>query len=161
MSYTTRLVLLPDQDDRKTVDILQLLDRLTFPLDDPMVIVGKWWWLIRDPEENACGFAGLEKIDENAAFLCRVGIRIAHRGHGLHIKCIRLRETLARKEGFKHLVTYTSPENFSSANNLIKCGFTLYKPASTLKWLHFYKCLDETLTRKEIRDWQQNAEIEL
>lgn len=161
MSYTIRMVLSPDEEDRKTEDILCLLDRLTFPSDYPMGVKKRWWWIIRNKDDRAIGFAGLKRRDKDSAFLCRVGVLKKHRGNNLQMRTIKLRETQARKEGFKHLVTYTVNYNFSSINNLIRAGFTVFKPANAelAKFLYFYKCLDDTLTRTEIREWQNNTEL--
>jgi GNAT superfamily N-acetyltransferase len=70
--------------------------------------------------------------EQNAglAFLCRVGVDRAHRGHGLQKRLIRARELAARRAGIKQLVTYCVPWNEASANNLIACGYRLYRPAS-------------------------------
>ena len=53
---------------------------------------------------------------------------------------------MARKHGFNELVTYVMAYNLASANNLIRCGFKLYRPAQPELWggktaLYFRKTL--------------------
>ena len=60
-------------------------------------------------------------------YLKRAGVRLPHRGQGLQRRFVRVREAQARREGFSALVTDTS-DNPSSANNLIACGYRIYRP---------------------------------
>jgi GNAT superfamily N-acetyltransferase len=106
---------------------LDLLDAKCFPGLEPYLKPGAYWWLAVDGL-GAAAFAGLKYVGHNTGFLCRVGVDKAYRGLGLHKKLIRLREAKARKLGWKWIITYTSPLNVKSANNLISCGYKLYDP---------------------------------
>jgi hypothetical protein len=45
---------------------------------------------------------------------------------------IRVREAAARRAGVAWIYTYTAPDNYASANNLIRSGYRLYQPKT--KW---------------------------
>jgi GNAT superfamily N-acetyltransferase len=86
------------------------------------------WWLAMDGGVVA-GFCGLRIYREaKCAFLCLSGVSPGYRGLGLQRRMIRVRERLARKCRCERIITYTSPDNYWSANNLIRCGYTLYNP---------------------------------
>lgn len=86
------------------------------------------WWLVYDGAVIA-GFCGVTPCVEipGAAYLCRAGVMPAHRGRGLQLRMIRVRESWARKNGFPRVVTETT-DNVPSANNLIRAGYTLFNP---------------------------------
>lgn len=116
----------------KNIELLDELDRKIFrgeplyPKDTPHT---KWWFVFSGSKGSPLvGFAGLTVYPNGIAFLCRSGILPKYRGHGLHLRLIRVREVYARKIGLTRLITYTNVSNISSANNLIRLGFTLYRP---------------------------------
>lgn len=113
--------------NQKSQEDLEWLDRLSFPADNPYPKKGAEWWIAYDGE-TCVAFAGLKNVGHETGFLCRVGVIKAYRGQGLQQRLIRVREKHARREGFKFLVTYTSPWNLKSANSLIRTGFRLYQP---------------------------------
>lgn len=110
--------------------IIRGLDRLCFPSDDPYEPRGSWWWIARDGE-NPVGYAGLKplKDEPGVAFMSRVGVLPTHRGKGLGRRLVEVRVQFARSQpDIDTLITYTSPQNIASANNLISAGFRLYTP---------------------------------
>jgi GNAT superfamily N-acetyltransferase len=118
---------------------LDYLDRLILPTDDPYPKQGRHWWLVHEDGEGPIGFAGLEVKTPATVFLCRVGVFQRFGGQGIHRKLIRVREAWARKRSYSTVVTYTAPDNLRSANNLIRCGYRLYKPARPDGMLHWTK----------------------
>lgn len=62
----------------------------------------------------------------------------AHRGRGLQLRMIRVREQHAKKLGWSYVITDTT-DNPPSANTLIRAGYKLFKPR------HPWGPLDETL----------------
>jgi len=57
----------------------------------------------------------------------RAWVQKEYRGQGWQKRMIKVRERAARK-GCSAIVTYTTPDNFPSANSLIRCGFLLHEP---------------------------------
>ena len=90
-----------------------------------------WWWLCyRD--YDPVGFCGLEKtIDRvygnDLGYLCRSGVREDHRGKGLQLRMIRVRERKAREVGCTAMLTDTN-DNPKSGNTLIRAGYKLFVP---------------------------------
>lgn len=85
----------------------------------------------------------LGEID--TCFLARAGVIESERGKGLQKKLIMVRLKWARFYGYRDVITYCSPENVASSNNLISCGFKLYLPEE--KWgcknaLYFRRRID-------------------
>lgn len=90
-----------------------------------------YWWLGLGKSGDYACFAGLyPKFDgtPTTAFLGPAAVAEKYRGQGLQRRLIRARVTMARKLGIKRLVTYVVRSNEVSANNLIRCGFSLYLP---------------------------------
>lgn len=104
------------------------------------------WWLVKVDGELA-GFCGLKVLKEGGTpygYLCRSGLRKKYRGKGIQKALIKIRDREAKRLGLAMNLTYTARSNYASANNLIKCGYTLYPPdwAYGLKnalyfWKHF------------------------
>lgn len=111
----------------ETMALLRELDRKCFPWDSPPAFSGTWWWLAYDGDDPV-GYAGLEHLYHDRGFLSRVGVLPSARGHGLQRRLVRARERGARARDLKRMVTYTSKENVVSSNNLIRCGYRLYRP---------------------------------
>lgn len=125
----------------KRLKQLDYLDRMCFPTDDPYKKEGVLWWLLSD-EQGLVGFAGLEEKDAFTVFLCRAGVLRRFTGRGFHRRLIRARETFARSLGFETAITYVMADNLKSANNFIRMGYSLYKPAKPVEGaLHFRKGL--------------------
>lgn len=110
-----------------TTRLLNNLDSDAFPGLEPYPKEDALWWISVE-SGVVTGFAGLKFVSHSTGFLCRVGVLRNYRGKGTQKQFIKVRETRARKLGWKFLITYTSHGNLGSANSLIACGFKLYDP---------------------------------
>lgn len=126
MSYTIRQVEL----DEEVRDIINRMDRACFPVDELCDKSGCAWWLVYDESYTVVGFAGVKPSSQwdDAGYLCRAGVMPKHRGQGLQLRMIKVRQRYARRQGWNWLVTDTT-NNIGSANNLIRAGFLLYEPS--------------------------------
>lgn len=111
------------------------MDAYCFPDDEPVETDTGFWWLVwkgwgtgafKPPE--AVAYAGLKDQGWGLAYLCRAGVMPGHRGQGLQRKLIQARVRYARQLGLRTAITDTTASNLASANNLIRCGFVLYRP---------------------------------
>lgn len=118
-------------DEEYALEIKDLHDD-TFGDEAPAVDTshGDWWMAYADRIPVA--FAGLTPSlgEAGAGYLCRSGVLLGHRGHGLQRRLIRCRERLARSRGWLALRTDTT-NNPSSSNNLIRCGYRIFAPSFT------------------------------
>lgn len=119
--------------------LIKKLDKTIFPDDNPVEISkGIYWWIAIDTSSNTpVAYAGSYHMISYAikkSVLHRAGVLSKYRGHGLQRRLIKVRERFAKKEKCKEIVTYTSYDNIHSSNNLIKCGFVLYKPQYPWVW---------------------------
>jgi RimJ/RimL family protein N-acetyltransferase len=132
-----RCIATPDRLTDEARAEIHRLDRILFNSDHEITPADCWWWIVEDHGE-AIAFAGLRPCQEpsNAglAYLIRAGVRRTHRGRGLQRDLIRARVRMARRHGFDEVVTYVMAYNMASANNLIACGFKLYRPANPEQW---------------------------
>lgn len=88
------------------------------------------WWLAWDGDEPVA-YAGMvlyPDIGKPGGFLSRCGVLPCARGQGLQRRLIRVREREIVRCGYDRAFTYTSRDNYASANNLIACGYRLYHP---------------------------------
>lgn len=108
---------------------LEALDRECFPADSRPDWERAQWWGVFDGEKlvGYCG-AYVHRPD-NALYLYRAGVAEGCRGRGLQRRMVRVRVRYAAKLGVRGCYTYTTADNFASANNLIRCGFRLFGPA--------------------------------
>lgn len=99
------------------------------PLSDRHLTRG-YWWLARTANKTIVGFAGLVAMEPFPAcgYLKRAYVSPAHRGKGLQLKFLRLREAKAREIGWTMLVAECAADNVDSAGNFIKAGFTTIDP---------------------------------
>lgn len=108
------------------------LDVELFP-GDPRIPSTDHSWIVSDATGRAVGFAtGKVWTPDNYFYFTRCGVLPEARGLGLQRRLIKTRTTYARKLGCKGIYTYTLPFNTASSNNLIGCGFRLWRPA--YKW---------------------------
>lgn len=108
---------------------IKWLNTHVFPLDRALEMPpGSHWWLARDGEETI-GFAGV-RLDRptKTAKLLRAGVRKDYQGKGLQRRFILARERLAKSEGMKSCVTYTSVTNKPSMRNLARMHYVPYFP---------------------------------
>jgi GNAT superfamily N-acetyltransferase len=71
-------------------------------------------------------------LGDDIGYLKRAGVMPSHRGQGLQLKLLKVREREAKRLGWKRLVTDTALRNIHSSNNLIRAGFTLFEPP--IRW---------------------------
>lgn len=132
-----RCIATPNRLSDEARNEVRRLDRILFSEDHEIKADGCWWWIIEEKGEGIA-FAGLRpcQVAHNAglAYLIRAGVRRTHRGRGLQRQLIRARIRMAKRHGFNELVTYVMAYNVASANNLISCGFKLYRPANPEDW---------------------------
>jgi GNAT superfamily N-acetyltransferase len=120
--------------DAEVIAELDHLDALTFPEDDVYTKDGRglYWWTVTKHDHvhrRVVGFCGsLYWPPDNCVFLCRAGVLPEARGQGLQRRMIRVRVAHAASVGAEGCYTYTTKDNITSANNLIRCGFELYEP---------------------------------
>lgn len=87
------------------------------------------WWIARDEEGEAVGYAGARMIpDQRMVYLVRAGVLDRARGNGLQRRLIRCRVNWGAKQDADVAITYTLQENHPSSNNLIKEKFVMYCP---------------------------------
>jgi GNAT superfamily N-acetyltransferase len=131
-----------DTGNEKVIDTLQFLHNKTFgqTASHPNYNEG-WWWIIYDGK-NPVAFCGMIPTTEDgrlAGYFIRAGVVEKARGKGLQTKLIKVRESKAKKQGIKLIITDTTANPYSS-NNLIKAGFLMFNPKkpwgydSTLYW---------------------------
>jgi len=139
-----------DRHNLRSIDlydqsVIEGLDRLCFPEDEPYSVDGRWWWLVEDSEENPVGFAGLAPVraEPGVWFLCRAGVLADHRRQGLAQRLVKARIAFAKSVGASAIITYVDRDNIASGNNLIKAGFKLCVPAYRYGGdFAIYFCLD-------------------
>jgi hypothetical protein len=122
-----------DGDDDNIAELLRELHDETFGDAAPQIDPEQgWWWIAYsvDGGRDVAGFCWLTPTDADPlriGYLKRAGVLMPHRGQRLQRRFVRVREAQARRVGLKTLVTDTS-DNPSSANNLIACGYRIYRP---------------------------------
>ena len=68
-------------------------------------------WVVRNATGIAVGFCSYKHVSKDMVFFSRAGLLREARGHGLQVRMIRTRIAACRKEGVKHIVTYTMKDN--------------------------------------------------
>lgn len=93
-------------------------------------------FVVEADDARICAYASVRLLDDEpldadhgAAYFDRAGVAPYARGRGLQRLLIRARERWCRARGVAVAITYTVPTNTPSANNLIRCGWRLYRPA--------------------------------
>jgi len=123
----------PDRLPDSVRSEIMRLDKILFSEDQPVDPDAGWWWLIRH-NGKPVAFGGMrackESCNKGLAYMIRSGVLTKHRGKGLQKSLIKARIAMARRHGFKQVVTYVLDWNLASANSLIACGFRLYTPAT-------------------------------
>lgn len=100
------------------------------PYDEIFTPTEGSWFVAFSPKDGPVGFAGMVPSAQfsDCVYLCRAGVKEAHRGHGLQKKLIYIRLKRARIMGMNWAVTDTY-DNPASANSLISTGFRVYDPS--------------------------------
>lgn len=81
------------------------------------------FWIAKDEHGAVVGFASLNEIDPEVAFLSRAAVTLSAKGKGLHRKLIQTRIKWAQKQGATLFVAYVEVHNHDSMINLLRCGF--------------------------------------
>ena len=115
--------------------VLRDMHRRVFDDSAPQIDPSEGYWWIAWKGDTAAGFAGLKLSvgTPGTAYLHRSGVLPYYRGNGLQQRFVKVREAKARELGMGRMVTDTT-ENIHSANNLMSCGYRLYRPEG--KWAY-------------------------
>jgi GNAT superfamily N-acetyltransferase len=118
-----------DGDDDDTALTLHALHEIVLHNAAPPITPEVGWWWLAYADDLAVAFAGFQASarEPTLGYLCRSGVVKPHRGHGLQLRLIKVRENKARKLGMTGMVTDTY-DNPASSNSLIRAGYKLYRP---------------------------------
>jgi len=118
-----------------TAEVLRYLNALApdrFPMLADHHLAQGYWWLARTWDRSIVGFAGMVPMAPfdvlGVGYLKRAYITQNHRGQGLQLKMLRLREERARALKWTMLVSECGADNTPSQNNFIKAGFVRTTP---------------------------------
>lgn len=112
------------------LDAIREMDQVCFRGEDLPDLDDAIWWIAHEGPTELGYAGGVVDTDIHVDFfLNRAGVLPEARGHGLQRRLINARMRYARAHGMRSCYTYTVPFNVASSNNLIKCGFTLWRPA--------------------------------
>lgn len=116
--------------------LLQMHENL-FGESAPQIVPDEGYWWIAWKADKPVGFAGLRMTANTprTAYLHRSGVMQRHRGHGLQVRFIRIREAKARELGMDRMVTDTT-DNVPSSNSLIRAGYRLFTPIAPWAFEH-------------------------
>lgn len=117
-------------DDHKQCKVVEKIHKRCFPDDDVLSPKeGGFWWVVKLGAE-VVGFCAMRRSTRwtDTGYLWRSAVVREHRGKGLQKRMIKVREKEARRQGWVWLISDTN-DNTSSANNLIKSGYTMYDPS--------------------------------
>ena len=114
----------------KDVNAVHSLDSTVFSYKDhhPVNTDEGVWWIVYDGKTPVAYAGAIFLKEKNRVYLCRAGVLPEYRGLGLQRQLIRKRLAWAKSCGVSTVITYTDLDNVFSSNNLIACGFKLYKP---------------------------------
>jgi len=100
------------------------LDKVVFyGCGNEFLINREWWVIVKNKQIIAyCG----STYSCNICIFNRGWVKSEYRGLGIHKILIKTR--LKSAIGNLVAITYTTNDNYASANNLIDCGFRLYSP---------------------------------
>jgi GNAT superfamily N-acetyltransferase len=130
VAYYIRLVSTPDKLNHWAINTVKLEDKLHFPGCEVIRLDESYIWIAyEEGSQDVVGYATLREIKgEKIGYLSRAAVARNHRRRGLHKRLIQVRIKMAKKLGWKGVITYTATDNVASANSLIKHGFQLYIP---------------------------------
>lgn len=115
--------------DGKLYNKLQRLDFNVFAGCNNEFKSNRDWWVIVDSCTNIIAYCGCLYTDGICIFV-RAWVSKWYRGKGIQRRMILTRLKAALNAGCSTTITYTTYDNYVSANNLIRCGFKLYNPAN-------------------------------
>lgn len=109
--------------------LLRRMQVAILPGDTPFDTAQGAWWVAFDGDLPAAFGGWTPSVRwSDAAYLCRAGVVVSHRGQGLQKRLIGARERHARAQGMAWAITDTR-SNPASSNSLIACGYRLFEPA--------------------------------
>lgn len=121
-----------DVDGTRAAEVIHYLNAqcAEFPALSEKHLTRGYWWLARTANKSIVGFAGLVPMApfDNVGYLKRAYVSEPHRGKGLQLKFLRLREAKAREIGWTMLTAECGVENAASASNFIKASFSVCEP---------------------------------
>lgn len=85
------------------------------------------WWVILDKYGNIISYCGC-LFTQGICIFVRAWVDKRYRGKGIQKKLINVRIKAAKRYDCHTAITYTTPDNYGSMNNLISRGFRLYAP---------------------------------
>lgn len=106
---------------------LQELDIRCFQLGTYEFKTNRDWWVI-EKDMQIIAYCGCLYRD-NVCIFNRAWVSPEYRRNGIQNRMIKKRIKSAKEKGIHSIITYTTSDNITSANNLIKNGFRLYSPA--------------------------------
>ena len=101
------------------------------------------WWVVLDKKKTIIAYCG-SIYTQGICIFNRAWVDKRFRGLGLHKKLIKIRLKAAKENSFV-AITYTTKDNYPSANNLISCKFKFYFPEYAYggdEMLYFHKDLN-------------------
>jgi GNAT superfamily N-acetyltransferase len=116
-------------DPEQYADVLLSMDEACFPGDKRPGLHGDWWLIEEGDVLKAYCALWPSVRQDGAGYLARAGVLPEARGLGLQRRMIRLRERAAKAKGWNLLFSDTSKENVASSNNMIRCGYKLWRPS--------------------------------
>jgi GNAT superfamily N-acetyltransferase len=122
---------------------LNMLNRRWFNFPRYMIDCATWWWVAMEGH-SLIGFAGSTAETSSDIFLGPCGILPDYRGRGLQRTFILIREETAKAHGYRRAVSFTDADNYASANNFIRSGYTLgppWKPFENPEYSLFWRKL--------------------
>ena len=104
------------------------LHGIIFPHDEFETSKSRFYWIVTNENGDDCGFCIAADYGHGVLFFSRAGVIKKHRGKRLHYRMIKTREAHAKRNGYKHIITYTTTDNYQSFSHLIKMGYEMYNP---------------------------------
>ena len=112
--------------DARLYERVQIMDKNIFFGCNNEFKPNREWWVLLNDIGNIIAYCG-SIYTEGICIYIRAWVRKDHRGKGLQKKLINIRYKAALKRS-NTVITYTTSDNYPSANNLISQGFKLYFP---------------------------------
>lgn len=109
---------------QKLYEEVMALDARVFPGCNNEFKENRDWWVICAGNRIIAYCGSL--YSQGICIFVRAWVHADYRGQGLQRKMIQVR--LRAAKGCSAVITYTTADNYPSANNLIKKGFLLYMP---------------------------------
>jgi len=106
---------------------VQLMDKNIFSGCDDEFKTNREWWVFLDDKGSIGAYCG-SIYSEGICIFIRAWVKKSYRGNGIQKKLISTRLRAASKNNCYIAITYTTPNNYPSVNNLIGKGFKLYFP---------------------------------